>query len=282
MFFALILAYIVPTFDFITCRTVEAYDDLRPVLDIHDDHWAEKRHGIDHKPRRWILITSLLGLILGFMHAWLIQGSPLDLFISITENRVNLIMNLATLMVWTVMTTVITALADNALLFANLGRDYVRIDLLNTKALTPFARVAVISTLVLIGAQAAFPLMFIEGEFNVLTVLPGFLAITIPMVIILVMPLWPIHRRIQTAKKQEFSAIQLEINQQAAGNQDLISDQPALQTMNSLLAYRREIMQVSEWPFDIGAITRLGLYLIIPPLTWVGAALIENMVDMFL
>jgi len=36
---------------------------------------------------------------------------------------------------------------------------------------------------------------------------------------------------------------------------------------------------VSEWPFDVGVITRLGLYLIIPPLTWIGAVLIERLVD---
>jgi hypothetical protein len=38
-------------------------------------------------------------------------------------------------------------------------------------------------------------------------------------------------------------------------------------------------MQVPEWPFDIGLLARLLLYLILPPLTWVGAALIENLVD---
>ena len=36
---------------------------------------------------------------------------------------------------------------------------------------------------------------------------------------------------------------------------------------------------MSTWPFDTGALTRLSLYLIIPPLTWAGAALIERLVD---
>jgi hypothetical protein len=44
----------------------------------------------------------------------------------------------------------------------------------------------------------------------------------------------------------------------------------------------QEISQVSTWPFDLGNIARLALYLIIPPLTWAGAALIENVVDSLL
>ncbi|MEZ5504311.1 MAG: hypothetical protein R3E50_17250 [Halioglobus sp.] len=41
-------------------------------------------------------------------------------------------------------------------------------------------------------------------------------------------------------------------------------------------------MHVSEWPFDFPALLRLGLYLILPPLAWVGAALIQNLVDRLL
>ena len=46
-----------------------------------------------------------------------------------------------------------------------------------------------------------------------------------------------------------------------------------------LLLYRREITAAPEWPFDTSVMGRLALYLVIPPLTWVGAALIEMLVD---
>jgi hypothetical protein len=42
------------------------------------------------------------------------------------------------------------------------------------------------------------------------------------------------------------------------------------------------VQRVSDWPLDIGALSQLAFYLIIPPLTWVGAALIENVVDALL
>jgi hypothetical protein len=53
----------------------------------------------------------------------------------------------------------------------------------------------------------------------------------------------------------------------------------ALGELNAQLSLRREIREVSEWPFDFSVLTRLLLYLIIPPLTWIGAALIEVLID---
>jgi hypothetical protein len=50
---------------------------------------------------------------------------------------------------------------------------------------------------------------------------------------------------------------------------------------NPYLVYRREIAAVHEWPFDAGIATRLAFYLIIPPATWLGAALIGVAVRRF-
>ena len=57
------------------------------------------------------------------------------------------------------------------------------------------------------------------------------------------------------------------------------SDQPGLGDLAPVLIYRREIAEASEWPFDMSVMGRLALYLIIPPLTWIGAALIEILID---
>ena len=46
-----------------------------------------------------------------------------------------------------------------------------------------------------------------------------------------------------------------------------------------MLTYRHEVESTSEWPFDTSVMGRLGIYLVIPPLTWVGAALIEMLLD---
>jgi hypothetical protein len=45
---------------------------------------------------------------------------------------------------------------------------------------------------------------------------------------------------------------------------------------------RREVQQVSTWPFDGTNLFRIAFYLLLIPLTWVGAALVENLVELFL
>jgi hypothetical protein len=61
-----------------------------------------------------------------------------------------------------------------------------------------------------------------------------------------------------------------------------LPDHARLEKINNLLDHRQHMRRVSDWPLDIGALSRLGFYLIIPPLTWIGAALIENIVDALL
>jgi hypothetical protein len=83
-------------------------------------------------------------------------------------------------------------------------------------------------------------------------------------------------------KNQELARVleKIEASIDAPGGVGLGSD--ALETLVPLLTYRREISQLSTWPFDLGNITTLAFYLVIPPLTWTGAALIENLVNFLL
>ena len=115
------------------------------------------------------------------------------------------------------MTFVITALVENALLFRQLA-SVVEIDLLDTGPLTPFARVAVFSTLALIGAQAAFPIMLLEGNFTPTGFFPGFLATVGPLFLLLGLPIWPLHRRLRAAKQSELASINKQLAACAKAN----------------------------------------------------------------
>ena len=51
-------------------------------------------------------------------------------------------------------------------------------------------------------------------------------------------------------------------------------DQPNLAGPGKLILYRD--------PIDGTNLLRIAFYLLLPPLTWVGAALVENVVELFL
>jgi len=117
------------------------------------------------------------------------------------------------------------------------------------------------------------------GEIPAAAYVPGLLATGVPILLLAARPVWPVHRRIAATKREALARVQEEIDALAPPGQALPADLP---TLAPLLTYRRELQAAPEWPFDLGVMARLAFYLIIPPLTWVGAALIENVVNAFL
>jgi hypothetical protein len=282
LFFCAILAYVVPVFHFITERTARAFENLVPHLDAEPQTVHAWRHSITQKNRRWLLVNLSLGTVAWVTHGSLLYGSFGAMIGRVSGSMTHFAVVLGTALVWTVMTLVVHALVDNARLFNRLARR-VPIDLLDTDYLTAFARVSVISTLAVIGALASFPIMWIDSTANPLVSAPGMIATASPMVFLFLLPIWPVRKAIADAKRVELAGIRSsleKIRNQRVGV--ALEDPEGLTRINQLLIYRREIAQVREWPFDVGVVTRLGLYLIIPPLSWVGAALIEDLVEAFL
>ncbi len=87
----------------------------------------------------------------------------------------------------------------------------------------------------------------------------------------LLLPTLGVHRRIQQAKAAELEAVWRQVEEaRGLGENDQLP---------GLLAYETRIAATREWPFDAGALRRLGLYLLIPVASWVGGALMERLVD---
>ena len=218
----------------------------------------------------------------GFIHLILIHGSALAAVNAALAGRPGFISAIGALLVWIVMTTVVSMLIRQAILFARLGAYHVKVTLLSTRSLLPFARVSISASLAIIGALALFPLIAIESGMNRMEILPGAIATLVPMLAMFIVPVWPIHRRLVAMKERQLASINDRIETRLSGGDSLIPEPDVLEKLGPLLLYRRELARVSTWPFDGSNVTRLLFYLIIPPLTWAGAALIENLVDWLL
>lgn len=59
-------------------------------------------------------------------------------------------------------------------------------------------------------------------------------------------------------------------------------DPEELLRLNALVERRAYLRGVHTWPMDLRAVLRVGFYLIIPPLAWIAAALVEQIVVGFL
>ena len=281
LFFSLILAYIIPVFSFITAKLQEALSELRPILDLDEPSFEQAAAKLHSVSLRYTALCLCWGGLAGVAHMSFIRGS-ITAFVESLSSLAGFMSALGAILVWAVMTTVVAMLIRQTLLFAHLGAHKVRLSLLNTHKLLPFARVSISTSLALIGALAFFPLISLESGFDLVESLPGAIATLVPMLILFIMPVWPVHRRLVQMKERELVALNDRIGAFSAVPGEVSLESRKLDQILPLLSYRREIAQVSTWPFDLGNMTRLAFYLIIPPLTWAGAALIEKVVDALL
>lgn len=216
---------------------------------------------------------------LWLVQSYLLAGGLRGMQFALTHSFLSCLMSVMPLLVWLTLTVATSALIDNARLFRRLTGS-LRIDLLDTSSVAPVGAMAVHSTLVVIGALALFPIMWVSGPIDVWTTVPGLFLLTLVVVILVVVPLWPLRARLHAHKRDTLAALQGQINERRA------SLEPAMvsadEVLHRLLSYRREVSAVSEWAVDVGAVVRLFSYAVIVPLTWIGAALIEMLVDHFL
>lgn len=282
LFFSLIIAYIVPVFSYTSERMQAYFDELKTQIEVAPKVLQRMEQKIRSNNLMGMMLPILIGTIFGIAHISLIRGSLATQMVEAVTSLVGFASTVGTVLVWVVMTVVISAMIQQLSVFSQLGRKCVKVNLLNTRALLPFGRVSVIASLTIIGSLALFPLLNPNGGLELVQLLPAVLGTSIPLIATMLLPVWPIHQRIRDAKSQELSKIDAKILgiQQSAGVEDL--SEAHLAKLSPLFDYRQEINQVSTWPYDGGVISRFGFYMIIPPLTWVGAALIENLVDGFL
>lgn len=278
LFFCLILAYIPATFHLVTERTEIAFDALRERLALTVEEGEALRRRIRYKTPLWVTLNLMLGLAMYVLQSLVLSGGWERMLNFALSGPVEFAGAIGPLPVWLFMTCALHALVDNARLFRELSRQ-TPIDIHDHRALLPFGSMAVSSILLIVGAQALFPVMWLGGEISVWTTIPGLLATIVPMVFLFAAPIWPLHQRLQAQKQKALNEAQQQINALTAANPTPASD---LATLTPLLAYRRELAATSEWPFSVGLLSRLGFYLFIVPFTWVGAALIEILVDLFL
>lgn len=144
------------------------------------------------------------------------------------------------------------------------------LDLYRLDQLRPLARIATTDVLVVAGAMAMMPLQSLDAQFRIWNYQWG-LFIGVPALIVLfLLPLWGLRGRIAEMKARRVA----ELRAQFA---DLDRADTAQLELHG--AHIERIQRLSNWPIDVQLLTRVFAYVIIPPVAWVAAALVENLVD---
>jgi hypothetical protein len=150
------------------------------------------------------------------------------------------------------------------------------VDLLDLRSYLLIGRIATRHGLMfIVGTSLMIPWIFVpmlSPVFIVMVLLAAVASLLAPL-----FPLRWVRRRIRDAKRAALAELDGELRR--LRDAESPGDAGPAGRMADLLAYRSYVESIREWPFDSSTLVRLGLYLLIPLVSWVGSAFVERMVD---
>ncbi len=166
-------------------------------------------------------------------------------------------------------------LISATVLFTRLAAEIPQIDVLMPHTLRPLANQGVRASLLVVVVLSISSNLFLDPGEAVLgsSIITGLL-IGVGMLVVVV-PALPVHRRIGVEKNRELARVRAQIRASLKA-----LDAGATDTaLGDWLALEQRLAAVNEWPYDAGSFTRVALYLLLGIGSWVGAALVERLLE---
>ena len=155
--------------------------------------------------------------------------------------------------------------------FYRLGQR-IPVEPFSLERIRPVGRMAVTDVFIIMGAIALTPLQSLSTDFDMDFYRVAFLVAIVSSIIFLILPQLGVHQSARRVKRERLQRIQEQID---------AMDPNQFVTMEALLAHRDRLREAPTWPTDTKGFSRAIFYLVVPPLAWVGAAIVEKGVDQF-
>ncbi|MCZ6642661.1 MAG: hypothetical protein O7F71_13870 [Gammaproteobacteria bacterium] len=152
------------------------------------------------------------------------------------------------------------------------------VDLLDLLPYRPLLRQGLTNALLVFGLVSLLSLFVVESRYGPMLV-GAWTGGVIFAWISLMFPLRGIRRKIKVAKQQELDWCRLTLQK---ARDELKSGSGAQYSITEIAAYRSIIENVRNWPFDNSTLARFALFLLIPLGSWLGGAVVERGLDLFL
>ena len=138
-----------------------------------------------------------------------------------------------------------------------------------------------------LGRTAALIALYVAGSFVIFTLvtilgrpggasaeLPSVVSLTFFIIAALYLPLSGARSAIGAAKQAELD----RIAEQLGHHDEVLGAFDGPDRADRLMAYRERVRGGPEWPFGVGTAPRALLYVALPLLSWIAAALVERAV----
>lgn len=281
LFFAFTNAYAIVAGTFVTRRALVILADLTPHLTCDATERLEAQQWIAGGNRRYLTLVAVISTSAGVLHSIVLSDLSPGIVLGLFGDPADAAQTIGTIMSWVVISHLISQFISIAQTFARLGTHHLDIDLLRPEHLAPFSKIALLPALGLIGLQTMYPLLSLGGQFKAEAVVPGFLLGLGSLCYLLIAPNLGLRRNVIQAKRSAIATINQQIGQWQDTNSAVTNTPQALAALQSMLQHREYLHAVPEWPLSLASLLRWAFYVVIPPLTWAAAALMEIAIDQY-
>jgi len=153
----------------------------------------------------------------------------------------------------------------------------VQIDIFATAKLKPFAQVGLIDILIIVIGLMLSTVQSLDFSFRPDNYSKALVIILPAICYLSLYPMWGLHLAMKKIRQEQLTELESLVK---AASKSLKHDDITL--LESLLQRRERVLTAPTWPIDIAFLQRLIIYIIIPPLAWVAAALVEYLLAGFL
>lgn len=150
------------------------------------------------------------------------------------------------------------------------------IDLFDPSLVKPYAQQGVRSSLLAVVGLSVSANLWLDPNSPTLGTVSSVVMLVAASVLALVLPTWGVHQRLKAAKQAQLGCIRRAIAARHDPGTRTVDD---AQQLPADLAVERRLTEVSEWPFDAGSYGRVALYVFLGFGSWVGAALVERLLE---
>ncbi|MBL4585238.1 MAG: hypothetical protein JKX83_11570 [Pseudomonadales bacterium] len=211
------------------------------------------------------------GTLLGLSYSLLnLPGQPSEIT---AAGPVIIAIAIGQLHLWSVVGLILGARLRSSLLFHRAGK-LVTFNLFETSKLKIFAQTGLTDALIVLVGLTLSVLQALDAQFRYDNYLLAVVVCLPAIVVLMITPMYSLHLRLRDQKQTEIEAVNVLIR-----NASKALSGERIQQLEQLLQRRDRLKSLSTWPLDVSVVSRLLLYIVIPPLAWLGAAFVEIGLD---
>ena len=224
-------------------------------------------------PTEWLQKISprivLSGLLIGFLYGLLFNVPPdwRSSFGSLGVQVQSLV--IGQILVWTIVGLVLVYRLHTGWRFYQTGK-IVPIDLYDTKKYCPFARNGLDDVFGITMLLVLATLQSLDAQFRLANYITAWIVAFPAAASLLILPMLSLQRRLLAHKKEFLQELHRQVSEASR-----VVEPDSLAQIELLMQHRDRIQHTSAWPIDFSIASRLTLYIVIPPLAWFGAAVVE-------